>query len=422
MSIRGTSDVEAVAMHQDRTTIVSGLTFTDLDIRDVKNGIGVYGNDSSAFSGSCNGFTVYSSYFENMIGSTSGHGYGIDNEGCINARITENEIRSAGRHSIYQSHGRGPVTIDHNLIINHRCGTLSNHTCSNAGSVTGNENLVALVVARTANVVVAHNVILNPFADAMSAELDDVDGRPTPNIRFIHNTVWNTHARDLYISTLTADPVQIWGNVAVHSGSSGASGLDFRGTNYAAPTARWLNTQVFDAVRETVYNSYPYSFVMQNDYLHEVNTSYNQNFDNYSYWTYTGVTSQNFSGFGAMVAGNGVAYVMDGGTLQKLIPNRTGTQTTWSSSASGTTWSSFQGMAWTTNSNPSDVGYLFVVAGNALYQVNPSTWGQTQGITNWAGTQGVTAFSNNAYIMQNNTVHKIRSSLNSSADYLDYWY
>ncbi len=68
-------------------------------------------------------------------------------------------------------------------------------------------------------------------------------------------------------------------------------------------------------------------------------------------------------------------------------------------------------------------GYLFVVAGTALYKVDRTTWSRTQGSTNWAGTQAIAAFNDHAYIMQNNTVHKINTSINGgSADYSDYWY
>jgi hypothetical protein len=392
---------------------------------------------------------MYDNYLEHIIGSTSGHGYGLHNDGCTNVRITENEIRSAGRHSIYQAHGRGPVTIDHNLIINHRCEVVVSNTCPGL-QVAGNENLVALVVARTANVVVAHNVILNPWADAISVEEDDQSHLDTKNVRLIHNTVWNSHARDLFFTALQNDTVQTWGNVFVHTGDSGPTSPTIRPsspvTTVVEPAARWVGTQVFDAVKDgNVHNAYPYSFVMQNNYLHEVNTSYNQNFDNASYWTYTGVTLQNFSGFTAMVAGQGVAYVMNGGTLTQLTPNRTGTQTTWPSSASpdtwtgaknrtGTqttwpssaspdTWTGAKGISWTTNSDPSDVGSVFVLMASSLYQVNPSTWGRTQGVTNWTGAQAITAFNDHAYIMQNNTIHKIATTLSPFvADYIEYWY
>jgi hypothetical protein len=430
MSIRGTDSVQAIGMNEDPTAVVSGMTFTDLDIRNVKGGISVYGEAGRrSGGGSCDGVTMYTNYLENILGSGSGQGYGLHNSGCTNVRYTENEIRNAGRHSIYQAYSRGPVTIDHNLIINHRCGTLvSGHACN--GPI--DHNSVALVVARSENVVVAHNLILNPHGGgALSAEYDDTTHLSTKRIRFIHNTVLLPGSYDLLINTLAADTVQVWGNVFVHSGDTGPSAMvidpNYSGYTIASPSARWANTKALDAVKDgNTHNAYPYTFVMQGPstsaYLHEVNTSYNQNFDDPSYWTYTGYDNTDFAGFSAMVSGIGYAYVMKAGTLQRLTPNRTGGGSAWTRSTSPNTWSSFQGMGWTTNSSDADPGLLFVLAGSALYQVDPTTWSRTQGSTNWAGAQAVAGFDSHAYIMQNNVVHRIKSTVGVGADYEDYWY
>ncbi len=195
-----------------------------------------------------------------------------------------------------------------------------------------------------------------------------------------------------------------------------------------SPSARWHDTKAVDAVKDgSTHNAYPYTFVMQGNgssaYMHEVNTSYHHSIDNASYWTYTGADDTDYAGFSAMVSGGGYGFVMKSAGLDRLTPNRTGTMTAWTTSTSPDTWSSFQGMSWITDSSDGDPGFLFIVAGNALYKVDPTTWSRTQGATNWASTQAVTAFNDHAYIMQNNVVHKINTSINgSSPDYSDYWY
>ncbi len=88
----------------------------------------------------------------NARGSKPGWGYGIQNINAGPAWITDNTIVHADRHSIYQARGRGGAFIERNLIIDHGRYAVDQHWPK-----------AALVVARSSNVVVAHNTILDSY-------------------------------------------------------------------------------------------------------------------------------------------------------------------------------------------------------------------------------------------------------------------
>ena len=72
--------------------------------------------------------------------------------------------------------GPGSIVIEHNLIIDHARTSSLNSTW-----------LVALAIARSSNVVAAHNLIVNPYYDAISIE--DPESFVVNNVRLIGNTV-----------------------------------------------------------------------------------------------------------------------------------------------------------------------------------------------------------------------------------------
>jgi hypothetical protein len=164
MTLEGASrlrrNTHALASGSDRMNLTHAR-FHDLEIRNVAVGISVAGTGS----GICDDVVISSNRLDNIQdvvkpdGSTSGSGYGIHNEGCSNVRITGNTIRNADRHSIYQASAyqpdrppaSGSIVIDNNVIIDH-----------GRTSSINNVWLVALVVARSSNVIVSRNEIINP--------------------------------------------------------------------------------------------------------------------------------------------------------------------------------------------------------------------------------------------------------------------
>ena len=193
-------NTHALASGSDRMNLTRAR-FHDLDIRNVAVGISVVGSGS----GYCDDVQITSNRLDNIQdmkrpdGTTSGSGYGIHNDGCSNVRIADNVIRRAARHSIYQASGyqpnrppaSGSIVIDHNTIIDH--GRNSSLT---------NEWQVALVVARSSNVVVSRNEIINPMFDAISIEDPSEENRPysVRNIRLVDNTVRGGRTADIFIT------------------------------------------------------------------------------------------------------------------------------------------------------------------------------------------------------------------------------
>lgn len=222
MTLEGASrlsrNTHALASGSDRMNLTHAR-FHDLEIRNTAVGISVVGSGN----GYCDDVQITSNNLDNIQevmksdGTTSGSGYGIHNDGCTNVRIAGNTIRNADRHSIYQASayqpGRpqasGSVVIDGNTIIDH-----------GRTSLTNNEWKVALVVARSANVVVSNNQIINPYHDAISIEdpSEENGGYSVRNIRLVDNTVRDPHAADIFLTA--AGNFVSQGNRFIHGSAS----------------------------------------------------------------------------------------------------------------------------------------------------------------------------------------------------------
>lgn len=197
---RLTRNTHGLASGSDRVNLTRAR-FHDLDIRNVAVGISVVGSGN----GYCDDVQVTSNTLNNIQdvvgpnGVTSGSGYGIHNDGCTNVRIAGNTIRNADRHSIYQASayqpGRpaasGSIFIDNNKIIDH-----------GKTSSLDNEWQVALVVARSSNVVVSRNEIVDSNFDAISIEDPTEEKRSysVRNVSLIDNTVRGGRTADVFLT------------------------------------------------------------------------------------------------------------------------------------------------------------------------------------------------------------------------------
>lgn len=198
---RLTRNTHGLASGFDRMNL-TGARFHDLEIRNVAVGISVAGTGN----GICDDVQITSNRLDNIqdvvtaSGVTSGSGYGIHNDGCSNVRIADNEIRNADRHSIYQASAyqpdrpaaSGSIVIDNNRIVDH------GRTSSLASS-----SQVALVVARSSNVVVSRNEIVNSYHDAISIEdPSGEEGRRyvVRNVSLVGNLVRGTRGADVFLT------------------------------------------------------------------------------------------------------------------------------------------------------------------------------------------------------------------------------
>jgi Pectate lyase superfamily protein len=97
--------------------IISNTRFHDLIIKNINVGISHNANLGGSYT---TGFT-YNNYLENISGTVSGSGYGIQAARAYNLHIYGNTINNASRHSIYVGQGQNlACLIENNIIINHR--------------------------------------------------------------------------------------------------------------------------------------------------------------------------------------------------------------------------------------------------------------------------------------------------------------
>jgi hypothetical protein len=386
---------------------VSGLYFQRLELRDLKSGITVSGP-------SCDDVTIYGNTIVGMHerlnpeipGSTSGSGYGIQNGGCTHIRIAENYIEATDRHGIYQAYSEGPVTIEHNLVLNDlKYGTIQ----------ANDPNLVSIVVINTKDAAVGFNSVINPYGDAMSVEYSTADAaRPnivTGNVQLIGNSVVGARQSDLFI-TVTS-PVQLWGNKYYHRGSIGPSNnatirtggqavaLDTPTVAYTEPKwKRWWGSHVLAA--HTPGNDI---FVLQNAYVHKVTKAYWSHPDIWNYTSYKGP----YSAVQAMVADANSVYLMNSNTLYALNT----TSSPWTQRNSTINWAGFEGMT-------ISAGELYIIKIGYLYHVNPTTFDYSSPTprNGWLNTQALVGFNGRLFIMQNDCTHEVSTS---TLWYTRYW-
>jgi hypothetical protein len=243
MSLEGAArlatNTHGLAVGSDRVSL-TGARFHNLDIRNVAVGISV----ASSSSGACNDIQITNNSLDNIQdvvtsgGVTSGSGYGIHNDGCTEVGIADNVLRNVDRHSIYQARayqpngsGPGTIVIDHNLIIDH-AKTSSLHDTW----------LVAIVVARSSNVTVSRNAIVNPYHDAMSIEDAPEEGHPLTirNISLIDNTVLGSRGADVFLTA--GGSYVVSGNRFYHSDATGSPSTPFIRRDGNAKTGRLVES------------------------------------------------------------------------------------------------------------------------------------------------------------------------------------
>jgi hypothetical protein len=133
----------------------SGATLRDIrvvdcHIRDVTLGISFAADGA----GSLVGLLYQNNHVENVVGTTSGYGYGLhwsisDTVNPSGVRCVGNTIISAQRHSIYCAKTQGATILGNHLL---------NHRDANKDSTI----LPALMVLRSANVSIVGNVVQRP--------------------------------------------------------------------------------------------------------------------------------------------------------------------------------------------------------------------------------------------------------------------
>ena len=385
------TNTHALASGSYRVSL-NGARYFDLDIRNVAVGISV-ANSSVA---GCTNVQITGNYLTNIQdhfqpdGTTSGSGYGIHNDGCTAVRIADNVIRDADRHSIYQARGYqqagpGSVVIEHNLIIDHAKTSSLNATW-----------LVALVVARSSNVVVANNVIVNPYHDALSIET--AGPYVVNNVCLINNTVLGGREMDILFEA--GGTYTMSGNRFFHRDA----------TNFTtSPTVRRWGAGVSGSLVEpapyvgtkALASSAPFTtmFAMVGTVLGKGTPVYNTD---PATWPMTANVAVRWTQFEDMAANGGIAYVANGRKLTEV---------------NGATWA-LRTASWTLPGQTM-LGYgdngLIALSGGRFGKIDPASLNPTTYAVPGSGTiNGMALFGGYAYLMRGNCFYQVSTASFSS--------
>ncbi len=153
---------------------LTGVTVANCAGDDLSVGVHI----GHAVTSTVTGATVTGCRLDTLVGTGSGHGYGIVSSGATDTRIIGNSVVGARRHSIYVSAG-SRVVVANNTIHNHR------------QSVTDGSLKSAIVLARTSDIVCTGNTIIDGWDGGIEVTPDT--GTPVRNVLVANNVIVNPH-------------------------------------------------------------------------------------------------------------------------------------------------------------------------------------------------------------------------------------
>lgn len=145
----------------DSGQTITNATFEHLKILDINVGISC----NAHLGGTYIGASVRFNRLSNIIGTSSGQGYGIHLAGAEDCDVEFNEVDTAHRHAIYQAFGGKGVRIIGNVVRNHRNG-VANSTYTSA-----------YVIARSNDVTFYGNQNIDGWDCGLSIEHATADSR-----------------------------------------------------------------------------------------------------------------------------------------------------------------------------------------------------------------------------------------------------
>lgn len=314
-----------------------------------------------------------------------GEGYGIHNDNAKDVEIYNNHINKAGRHSIYQGRGER-IRIKNNFITNH-------------GQNAPSADQVALVVARSREVVVQDNIILNCYTKAISAEHDETPrGWPTDRLTYVNNQIIGGRNYG-FLMSVTQYPISVLGNKFIpHTGMSytflhPADCFNPNITHYTPyPPLSFCGDDVGAMVRMS--DNY---FVMRNAVLTRISDA-----SITGAFTTLSTSPSNWFNFAAMtelegaVGGQDRLYIVQNNVLHEVDPNNGCTY-----QYSPASWFSTQAMC-------SAQGYVHIMQNNRLHRIEPSTLNYYSPLINWAPNfGGMCSWGGYIYILQNYVYHQV---------------
>lgn len=404
---------------------LSFITIQDLEIRDVGVGIAI----SADATNSCDAVTIFGNTFKRMrarleyipdqhVWATAGSGYGIDTGHCKRVWIARNYFEDTERHAIYQSNGPGPVTIEHNLIINHNPKRVLT-TCGDwdDGGKVGCNQLTAIHVARSSHVYVAFNILLHPRTNSILVYKDDnPNPQPITDVQLIGNTIigaipGNSPAEptvyDLHF--VAASTYVLWGNRSYRAGAFGPSTaltfIDDAATgggpailthpNWESGADPWVDN--YSGNRGSLPSNLV--FVRKDGQMHVLEKGYGTPPDSWNPANGAGPSAywDNYDPFG-MVGGTDRAYLWANGYLWNTRNPGSG----WIHNISPSPWPGFKSMTF-------NEGFLYVMKNDVLTKVS-SDLDSLQAYPTWNDSQGMVSFEGKLYIYIHNCVYELTAA------------
>lgn len=324
------------------TTNVRSVRFTDLRVEQVAVGISV----GTSPSGVYHGVTISGNVLADITGTAPGWGYGIHSENATNVSIRHNVIERASRHSIYLARARkgAKIAIQDNLILNHNLsGEQPRWYCA------------ALVCSRASDVRIAHNVILNPRAIAISVEEDEVLGWPTSDVVLLGNRI------------LDAQYVGIWLTTGKTHEALGNSIL----LHPRPPRKEWcVPTSSFHYPRGKPTSSglrTPRARWTDADHVAEL---------------------------------DGRIYVLNDGVLDRVVPY------SWKYQACPRKWQDVSAMAGVPDAAGKGKGRLYLASRSGLYEVDGNTWRSRRYVGDYARVRAMTAASGYVFLLTPDALYR----------------
>ena len=401
---------------------ISALTFQELTIENLGQGIAISGNPAVA---GCDNVTMFGNKLTNInarvekvpddppnqadsVWSTTGSGYGLQTSDCTRVRIANNHLEQTDRHAIYVGHGPGPVTIEHNLMLNHFMGESScGYRTFPLVDPFDCVQLTPLHIARTNNVYAAFNIIANPYTHAIGIHqnTDVSPAQPATGIQLIGNIVVGRRSGHKDIHLGNPETHDVWGNryykrgtvgpiltpeIACEVGACSESSL-------RSPSGQWANTQWIDSYEGDGTSIPGFVIVRKGDQLHKLGKAYGTLPDS---WTYaTGSASHTWTNFHpwGLTSGMKNAFPISADRLAITYPTKTAG---WWVTTSPGDWSGVEAMTYLN-------GYVYLVKGGTLLQVNDSNFSIANSYSGWGGTQALFAARGWLYLFINDCLYRI---------------
>ncbi len=215
-------------------TVLNDILYAENDIKDVVVGLAL----SNATSSSVTSARVRGNYLENIVGETTGKGYGIQCGTGANANansvVEGNTIVRAQRHSIYMSNGGG-IVINANIIKQHR-----------GGSAPTASGFSAIVVARGENCIVSNNLLDTPKDGAIEVAPGQTGFQPARLITVANNVIRDPSGTYPAMSIGSLGP----------AGDEPCEDITICGNSFYQSSNNATQMEIFTGVRINIYGNY----------------------------------------------------------------------------------------------------------------------------------------------------------------------